>query len=622
MLRSKTLRLGLLLILATVFTIPGCDTLITEVNNITVFDSTIGQTCLAGCHSDNNNQITVPKGQWENSAHASPEFIEAHVTLNGTEFITNDADCGAVCHTSEGFIDFAKNGTSGTQATPSPIGCYTCHMPHTGNYGTWRLDSLRGEAELVILEGGKAFQMGKSNMCVQCHHAFDAAPTATEAITLSGKWGPHFSPQAEVVSGVGGFRFGTEVNDTITHTGITGKDGCIGCHYGSDGGIGAGYYFGEHTFRLEDSLGTQFNETCNITGCHLNDPIIDFYDFATIRETDSLASVIKDSLWGRHILDTSDPSGLSFYSDSTLKAYNIPILYNYLLFALDGSRGVHNPALMHSLMTATAARLDTIPPEANFELVNPSDTLICDGSVVSFLNTSLSNSDDFLWDPMDGNAPFAGLNYNHIYNIPGTYSIRLIASGPGEHVDTIIKEDIIVVEGTPSAAFAADEVTSCSSYTAIFSDQSVYASSWAWDFGDGGTDSVQNPSHDFSDTISSYTVTLAIEGFCGVDTLVMTDFINIRDAADEAIASFTMSADTITWGSSVTFTNTSPTADVWYWDFGDGSFDSSSTTSSFSPSHVYDSTSIAVDTFEISLTVKYGCDDSTMVDTIVVNPNE
>lgn len=613
-------RIGLLLVLVAVFTIPGCDTLITEVNNNTIVDSTLGQSCLNACHSDDNNLITVPRGQWLASAHASPKYIEASVMLNGQEFFTNVAECGATCHTSEGFIEFAETGTSSTQATPSSIGCYTCHMPHSGNYGEWRLDSLRGQTDMVLLAGG-GYDMGKSNMCVQCHQAVNPAPTDADDITLVGDWGPHFSPQAEVVSGLAGFRFGAEVTDTITHTGIVARDGCISCHFGYPDGIGAGYQFGEHTFRLEDSVGVQFHETCNIAGCHDTEAITDFYGSLIVREIDSLGSIIKDSLWGRHILDTSDLSGLSFYSDSILKAYNVPILYNYLLYRMDGSRGVHNPLLMHSLLTATAARLDTMPPQANFELANPADTLICDGIIIEFINTSLSNDSIFEWSFGGLSGPKYDTGFDsrqHIYSQPGTFTVRLIATGPGGHVDTIIKENFIRVVGVPIANFAADEITFCDTTDVTFSDQSVNSSSWLWDFGDGNTDTVQNPTHTY-DTVGAYTVILAVGGMCGDDTLVLADYINFRIDTDVAVATFTMDSVTITGGSSVTFTNTSPAADVWYWDFGDGTFDSTSTVSSFSPTHLYDSVTV-VDTFEITLTVEYGCDTNTFMNTLIVTP--
>jgi PKD repeat protein len=52
--------------------------------------------------------------------------------------------------------------------------------------------------------------------------------------------------------------------------------------------------------------------------------------------------------------------------------------------------------------------------------------------------------------------------------------------------------------------------------TVSFTDASTPGSSgpltaWAWDFGDGGTDTVQNPTHDY-DAAGTYTVQLVVTG--------------------------------------------------------------------------------------------------------------
>lgn len=150
--------------------LPGCDELITETIIITRFDTTLGEVCLQ-CHTDVNDAlIIVPKGQWKNSTHASFELLEATVDVNGASM--NTAVCGPVCHSGNGFVDFVLTGNQGTQPKPSVINCYTCHMPHSGNFGSFQLTTLRGlDTTGVLLNSLRRYNLGKSNMCVECHQS-------------------------------------------------------------------------------------------------------------------------------------------------------------------------------------------------------------------------------------------------------------------------------------------------------------------------------------------------------------------------------------------------------------------------------------------------------------------
>ncbi|HUN65065.1 MAG TPA: PKD domain-containing protein [Bacteroidota bacterium] len=71
----------------------------------------------------------------------------------------------------------------------------------------------------------------------------------------------------------------------------------------------------------------------------------------------------------------------------------------------------------------------------------------------------------------------------------------------------------VQIINSPVAAFHVD-TTVCRSVTLNFQDQSVNASTWHWDFGDGGTSSVENPLHAYA-TGGTYTVTLVVTNVCG-----------------------------------------------------------------------------------------------------------
>jgi PKD repeat protein len=82
----------------------------------------------------------------------------------------------------------------------------------------------------------------------------------------------------------------------------------------------------------------------------------------------------------------------------------------------------------------------------------------------------------------------------------------------------------------PTADFTADITTTCRG-TIHFSDLSTnIAQQWFWDFGDGDTSSLQNPTHTYT-TSGSYTVTLIAVNTIGADTLTRPAYINITSPA-------------------------------------------------------------------------------------------
>jgi hypothetical protein len=511
----------LLMLGAATLLIPGCDKLVTEVNNNTVFDSTTGQYCLT-CHGDSvsDSLIQVPNGQWANSKHSSADLLEATVSLNGKPFQVNA--CGQICHTSQGYIKYVSSGQSTYQpATPSVIGCVTCHMPHTGLYGTWSADSLRGARLDVTLVNDSTYAMGKSNMCVICHKAKDKAPATGATIRLLGDFGPHFSGQAEVLSGLGGYHF---TSDTVTasHAIVKARDGCLSCHFGiySSGkmqGNGQGFEFGEHTFRLADTLTNErFTANCIGSDCHSVGSFSNsFYSGAGIAVLDTLADSLRTLLTNHHILVPSDPAGLQFYADSVVSVDAARILYNYLLFKMDGSRGVHNPKYMRLLLSQSVARWDSLP-RANFGFVLPSGSCVPD--TVQFADSSKGIINLHVWRFGDGDTS-TQTNPEHVYLRRGSFTPKLIVSGPGG-IDSMIAATVIVTDSLPIPKFTITPVAARIGDTVTLIDSSLHVTSRVWDFGDGSPtvpDSVTT--HVFT-TSATFSVKLLLQNTCGLDSLI------------------------------------------------------------------------------------------------------
>ncbi len=82
--------------------------------------------------------------------------------------------------------------------------------------------------------------------------------------------------------------------------------------------------------------------------------------------------------------------------------------------------------------------------------------------------------------------------------------------------------------GAIDATFVPSTTGGCSTPLEVFfSNNSSSSSTFAWDFGDGGTSSSPNPSHTYT-TAGTYTVSLIVSSSnCGADTSVMTNVITV-----------------------------------------------------------------------------------------------
>lgn len=163
-------------------------------------------------------------------------------------------------------------------------------------------------------------------------------------------------------------------------------------------------------------------------------------------------------------------------------------------------------------------------PTADF---SGSPTSGCPTLTVNFTDQSTGDITDWSWDFGDG-ATSTAQNPTHDYANPGTYTVSLTVTGPGGS-DTNTKTDYITVEDPAvTADFSGTPTTGDAPLDVSFTDQSTGATSWSWDFGDGGTSTAQNPTHTYT-TAGVYTVTLTASNACGSDTQTKTDYITVNE---------------------------------------------------------------------------------------------
>lgn len=161
-----------------------------------------------------------------------------------------------------------------------------------------------------------------------------------------------------------------------------------------------------------------------------------------------------------------------------------------------------------------------------------STTTVCLGDSVVFNNTSQGALTNLFWNFGDGNTSTEATPA-HVYATEGIYTVSLRASNPEGCGDSTRKNSYIRVIPKPEANFTIGDPASCTTPVDIgFTDQSVNATSWAWDFGDGGTSTAQNPTRTFN-TTGRFNISLTVTGANGC-TDTRTQAANISTARPQA----------------------------------------------------------------------------------------
>ena len=314
----------------------------------------------------------------------------------------------------------------------------------------------------------------------------------------------------------------------------------------------------------------------------------------------------------------------------TSKGYK-PFKSYYWDFGDNTNSGTTNPANpLHTYpagggpytvtLTVTAAdgtqssttKIVTVPPAAYAVF---SVTRTCGSKTVNFIPSScgVKTGWKYNWVFSDGKtlATTSSASFTHAYQNKGTYKVTLTVTDAAGKATNIPASSRLVSVPPPCSGFTSG--TTCNSWIGKFTDgSSGDLGKWHWDFGDGQSSDVENPSHTFG-TDGTFTVNLQITANDG-----STDQCNHKVTVRPICAGFTTST---TCGSLiVALTDQSnPVANIqsWLWKFGDGStlpIPPPTGATSATTTHKYTTDG----TYGITLTV-YGKDGSSSVTTPATN---
>ncbi len=241
-----------------------------------------------------------------------------------------------------------------------------------------------------------------------------------------------------------------------------------------------------------------------------------------------------------------------------------------------------------------------VPPTTDFSATPTSGPA---SLAVQFTDTSTESPTSWLWDFGDGNTS-TQQNPLNTFTTVGTFTVTLTATNTaGSTTET--KTNFVQVFAPVVAGFTSSVTSGTVPFDVTFTNTTTGGSSYSWNFGDGGTSTVESPTHTFSSS-GSFTVTLTATGDGGVDTATDTITANGVVAASFTI---TISAAAATTGystSTVTLDASGSTnATTYAWDLdNNGSTDRTGVTVTDTVANLFPVSSPNVAPFSQTYTVK------------------
>lgn len=286
----------------------------------------------------------------------------------------------------------------------------------------------------------------------------------------------------------------------------------------------------------------------------------------TLSANSSNPDRIKDYTWTIGSVTISDTSRSIDYSLSAYGSYDVTL-------TLEDMHGCPNSLTVPNFITVSG-------PVANFAPNGPGG---CVNSSIGFTDQSTPAGAPIVqwtWSYGDGSQQtYTAPPFTHTYAETGIYDVSLMIKDNANCADTITIPNSVLIT-RPVAAFRADTIYCPLAPLQFVDTSSGTGLTYNWNFGDGGTSTLQHPTHGYALGDNVYTVKLKIRDLVGCeDSITKNSYINIRSPR----AAFDILDSTgICLPLQTTFIFQGTNYQSFYWDFGDGG-----TSTAMNPAHFY-----------------------------------
>lgn len=199
--------------------------------------------------------------------------------------------------------------------------------------------------------------------------------------------------------------------------------------------------------------------------------------------------------------------------------------YRYFAFVMTG--GFYQSGTLYVNFTST--KTTDGMPVTDFYTTTSTTVL---GSTTKFIDSSTNTPYGWYWLFGDG-ATSSAQNPYHTYSNYGYYTVNHSSTNYNGLTTWNNKSDyVVIVPSSPIiiTKFKGTPTSGVASLPVAFSDTSLAlpypVTSWLWDFGDGGSSTVQNPTYTYN-TPGIYSVTLTTSNSNVTNSTTYTDYISL-----------------------------------------------------------------------------------------------